>query len=364
MFLALSLLMIARGRWVVSGVFLALGFASKQQALYYLPLILAMGWAVDSSRRRGDSRSAPIVMRQIFLLTLPTLVTLALLLVWDGLRAHPGGIWGLAAANNNPGRLIRSNEILPRLLIWTGDAQTLAGPGWLTAALALLGIASLGWRIFCEPHCHATLVDMILATYLLVYGLAHWLVAFNTYDRYLLPVLPLALLLMARGVEWATDPTQRRKEAKTQGVFFRSRSLVICITVLSLFPLGSAALDASEGRIHVGGDLGEHTGIDELANYLNSRAMGAIVYDHWLGWELGYYMGPWSDKRRVYYPTPDTLAADAVLQPDPAPRYFPAPADQPVTPWLEALENAEFSVRLAYHTPQFVVYELTPPQTE
>jgi 4-amino-4-deoxy-L-arabinose transferase-like glycosyltransferase len=362
LFLALSLLMIARGRWGLSGIFLALGFASKQQALYYAPLIEALGWAVDSSKRRGASRSAPTnALRKISVFALPTLVTLALLLVWDGLRAQSGGIWGLAAANNNPGRFIRSNEILPRLLLWAGDVQTLAGPGWLTALLALLGTASLLWRLIGEPRCRATLVDMILATYLLIYGWAHWLVAFNTYDRYLLPVLPIVLLLMARGVGWMKDLTQRRKDAKTQRMFLLTRPFVLCISVLSIVALASAALDASEGRIHVGGDLGEHSGIDALANYLNSRALGAIVYDHWLGWELGYYMGSWSDKRRVYYPTPEALAADALLQPDPAPRYFPAPADQPITPWLEALDKAGFAVKLAYDTPQFVVYELMPP---
>ncbi len=365
LFVVLALAMSARGRWGFSGIFLALGFASKQQALYYVPLILAVGWAVDNGRRRGAARCAPTsVLRKLFRFLLPTIIAVALLLLWDMLRAQPGGIWGLAAANNNPGRLIRSNEILPRLLIWAGDAQTLAGPGWLTAALALLGTASLGWRIIHEPQCRATAVDLVLATYLLAYGLAHWLVAFNTYDRYLLPVLPVVLLLMARGVEWMKDLTQRRKEAKTQRVLFLLRPLVFSSLALSLVALGSAALDASEGRIHVGGDLGEHTGIDALANYLNSRALGAIVYDHWLGWELGYYMGQWSDKRRVYYPTPDALAADALLQPDPAPRYFPAPADQPVSPWLEALDIAGFTVRMVYETSQFVVYELMPPRRQ
>jgi hypothetical protein len=338
---------------------LALGFASKQQALYYVPLILVVGWAVDS--RDGACCAPTSVLRKISLFALPTLITLVLLVIWDVLRAQPGGIWGLAAANNNPGRFVRSNEILLRLLLWAGDAQTLAGPGWLTALLALLGIASFVWRILHVPRDYATLVDVVLATYLLAYGWAHWLVAFNIYDRYLLPVLPPVALLMARGVGWIKVLTQRREDAKSQRVFFLSRPLVVSILTLSVFALASAALDASEGRIHVGGDLGEHTGVDALADYLNSRALGAIVYDHWLGWELGYYMGPWSDKRRVYYPTPDALAADARLQPDPAPRYFPAPADQPVTPWLEALGDAGFTVSLTYDTPQFLVYELTPP---
>jgi 4-amino-4-deoxy-L-arabinose transferase-like glycosyltransferase len=359
LFVAIALAMIARGRWGWSGVFLALGFASKQQALYYAPLLLAVGWAVG---RRGMMHHALTTsLSRIARFALPTLVMLALLLAWDGARAQPGGIWGLAAANNTPGRLIRSNEILPRLLKWTGYAQTLAGPSWLTAALGLVGASGVIGRVVCEPRRHATLVDVVLAAYLLIYGLAHWLVAFNTYDRYLLPMLPLVLLLMARGADWGKNLIQRNRETERQRKVISFAPLYLCLSVFCLFSLCPTAFEASEGRIQVGADLGEHSGIDALAAYLNSRVLGAIVYDHWLGWELGYYLGPWSDKRRVYYPTPDALVAGALLQPDPAPRYFPAPADQPITPWLEALREAGFAITLVYDTPQFVVYELLPP---
>ena len=104
-----------------------------------------------------------------------------------------------------------------------------------------------------------------------------------------------------------------------------------------------------------------HDGIDRVAAYLNERALGAIVYDRWLGWELGYYMGAWSDKRRVYHPTPRTLAADAVQQRDPAPRYFSVPNDAPYAAWLRALSDAGFDVQIGLRLPLFTVYELIPP---
>jgi hypothetical protein len=72
-------------------------------------------------------------------------------------------------------------------------------------------------------------------------------------------------------------------------------------------------------------------------------------------------MGQWSDKRRVYYPFPDSLVADALQQPNAAPRYFPAPANQPISPWLDALQEGGFDIRLIYQTPKWVVYELIPP---
>ncbi len=349
LFLTTALMMIAQERWGWSGIFLALGFASKQQALYYVPLLVAVGWAV------GDSRAWP---PRIVRLALPTIVTFGFLLVWDIFRDQPGGIWGLAAANNNPARLIRANEIILRLSTWADFAQMLAGPGWLTGTLGLMGIVGFACRIRDEARQRSTLIDMVLMTYILAYTLAHWLVAFNTYDRYLLPILPLALLLMARGVTWIKALMQRRKEVAAQRTKLVALSAYACISGLSLVAFCLTARDASEGRIQVGGDLGEHTGIDGLAAYLNSRDLGAIVYDHWLGWELGYYMEAWSDKRRVYYPTPDALAVGALSQTDAAPRYFPVPADEPVSPWLAALRNAGFAVSLVYEAPRFRVYEL------
>ena len=116
-----------------------------------------------------------------------------------------------------------------------------------------------------------------------------------------------------------------------------------------------------EGRIDVGGDRGEHQGIDQLGAYLNSKPLGTIVYDHWLGWELGYYLGTWSNKRLTYYPNASALAADAAAQSDPAPRYFPAPARAALDPWLGQLAAAGFKISRDYRTQSFVVYRLIPP---
>jgi 4-amino-4-deoxy-L-arabinose transferase-like glycosyltransferase len=343
LFMMLALMMVARGRWGWSGMFLALGFASKPQALYVIPLLVAVGWALDD-RRTWSSRVAR--------LALPTIFIFGLLLIWDVFRDQPGGIWGLAAANNNPGRLIRANEIISRMSACAGYARLLAGPGLVTIVLAFCAVMAFVWRMVYEPRWRTTLIDVVLITYVLAYMLAHWLVAFNTYDRYLLPVLPVALLLMSRGVAWAQDLMPENRMTTT---------LRIGIAGLCLIAFFLPARDASEGRARVGGDLSKHTGIDGVGVYLNSRDLGAIVYDHWLGWELSYYLGAWSDKRRVYYPTPDTLVAGALSEADTALRYFPVPADEQAGPWLEALRNAGFTVSLAYEVPRFRVYELVRP---
>ena len=42
-----------------------------------------------------------------------------------------------------------------------------------------------------------------------------------------------------------------------------------------------------------------------LARHLNGKPVATVIYDPWLGWELGYYLGVWHDKRRVHYPDAD-----------------------------------------------------------
>ncbi|MCA9907172.1 MAG: hypothetical protein KC519_00885, partial [Anaerolineae bacterium] len=131
---------------------------------------------------------------------------------------------------------------------------------------------------------------------------------------------------------------------------------LICLAVIF-----GTARDAAEGRIQVGGDRGEHQGIDHLAAYLDARPLGAIIYDHWFGWELDYYLGQWTNKRRVYYPNADALVADALRQADPAPRYFVTDRDHPHSQWLERLEETGFTPELVFNEARFLVYELTPP---
>jgi hypothetical protein len=92
--------------------------------------------------------------------------------------------------------------------------------------------------------------------------------------------------------------------------------------------------------------------------------VATVIYDRWLGWELGYYLGQWHDKRMVYYPTPDLLVKDALRLCEIGPRYFPAPAAQSVGPWLDALREAGIEVDRTFSNEGFVVYRLLPPWTE
>lgn len=333
--LGLALWAAAAGRWWWAGIGVALGFGCKQQALLFLPLL-----ALLAAGRRAS------LWRALAALLLPTLVAAAALGAWDAARAEPAGVWALAVANNDPGRIIRPDEALPRLAAWVEYAGLAAGSPPLTAGLALLAGTALAARAGRRQPLAGT--DLRLAAYCLGYGLLQWLVAFNIYDRYLLiPLLP-GLLLLARGLDGLAS-------------ILRCPAAGGALAGLVALMLLPTAVEAVGGRMTIGADRGQHAGIDALAAYLNAQPLGTIIYDHWLGWELGYYLGPWSDKRRVYYPTPASLADGARRQPDPATRYWVAPAWVDPQPWLGTLQAAGFGVRMAYDDGRFWAYALTPP---
>lgn len=338
--LVIALWMTSRRRWFWAGIWLALGFWCKQQAALYLPFVLAVGWLCE---RRDQSN---LTLLKLFRFSVPIVVGVVLLFVWDSARNQATSMWTLATVNNDPGRLARLDELLPRLAEWWHYGQYLFGASLVTTALCIIALAGL-FRRFRSSLSGDVWMDVALATYTLIYMLVHWLVAINIYDRYLLLILPPLALLVVRGL--------------TRLLVGRSKITHALAFLLLLVVCLPAAWTASQDQLPIGGDGGKHNGIEQVADYLNSQRLGAIVYDHWLGWELGYYMGTWSDKRRVYYPTPQALATDALLQMDPAPRYFVVPAWADATGWLNALRDAHFKVSETYNQFPFVVYELLRP---
>lgn len=101
----------------------------------------------------------------------------------------------------------------------------------------------------------------------------------------------------------------------------------------------------------------------DAAAYINAQPVATIIYDPWFGWELSYYLGAWSDKRRVYYPTPQALAAGALAEADQQPRFFLAPQSLPHTLWLEALADARFTFDFAHSGTDIIIYRLIPPES-
>ena len=168
----------------------------------------------------------------------------------------------------------------------------------------------------------------------------------NLYDRYLLLLLPLLILPVARGLAALCES-------------YASRLLPPIVVALVLI----SAVGTFNGHTPVAGDRVAYWGIDELADYLKGKPVATVIYDPWLGWQLDYYLGPWHDKRRVHYPTADCAGRRRAVKLDErGARYLVTPLGKPYEAWLAALRDAGFAVREAYRRGRFLAFRLLPPK--
>jgi 4-amino-4-deoxy-L-arabinose transferase-like glycosyltransferase len=322
---------VAGDRWAWAGGLLALGIATKQSALFYAPLVVALGVVLIAGNATADWRA---YARRVVRLALPVLVCGALLALWDAPRGPGRSFWALGYAHNAPGRWIRSGEVLPRLGAWGFWLSTFTGAEALNVALLVLGIGGLAWGVIFRSRRRETVIDLVLVGYALAYLGMLWLLAFNTYDRYVHTLLPVLALLAARGVACALAQIQRGPKPAVLAL----AGLVVVACLVG--PLG----EALAGEMPVGGDKGEYDGIEQVAAFLNGLPAGVEVCDHWLGWELGFYLGREPAIRMTWYPRPDVLVERLNQGAAGTPCYLPAPADAPVGRWLATASRAGFEV--------------------
>jgi 4-amino-4-deoxy-L-arabinose transferase-like glycosyltransferase len=330
----------AGDRWMWAGAFVALGLATKPSMVFYAPLAAALGIVRHAGRGAWLKRAARFAV--------PLVVGVALLAAWDAPRGPDRSFWALNAAHNTPDRWIRSDEVLPRLTAWGFWLSTFTGSSALNLALMVLAPAGIAWAVVRRARRRETVIDLALACYGVAYFGLLWLRAFNCYDRYVHILLPVVVLLGTRGV--TTTLAQAGARAAWVGL------AAALIAVLMLAPLS----DALAGRLHVGGDKGQYDGIDAVAAFLNTQPGAVHICDHWLGWELGFYLGRSPQAEMTWYPRQDVLAARLADGTAQTPCYLPAPAGAPLDRWLWAVEDAGFRAAevFATGTRSFVVYRI------
>jgi 4-amino-4-deoxy-L-arabinose transferase-like glycosyltransferase len=353
-----------RDRWSAAGLAAALAFAAKSNALIMLPLIVALGIAHNA----GSAWRARDVAGRVGRLAGPLALGAALLVGWDMARA-PRSFFELGYTRNNPGRLIRSDEVWPRAEAWLHWLGFISG----ARVLNVIGLAALPAHLAVgalRTRTRAAAADWLIAAFGVAFMAWQWLIAFNTYDRYLHPLVPFVILLAARMVSSLTTIGQP-KGCPYETRVIRRRGIVpyaptgswarlarIALVALVIGMMVPATAKTVRGEARIGGDQGQHTGIDTLADFLNTRLRGEIVYDHWLGWELAYYLGAAPQVIVLYSPMPEAMADDMGQQV--APRYFVAPSPAQAAPWLDALHRAGIHTSMIYEnaTNAFVVYRL------
>jgi len=340
---ALALRAAAGGYWGWAGGWCGLALLAKPQALFLLPLILLFLWLSGSIRVAQGMRFA-MAMGASFIA----------LLLWDAARQQPTSLLALVAAHNDPARLLRDDELVPHSEAWVGFIAAF----WGIATLPLLFISvMLSHRI--RQSVRQRLQERVLLLYGIGYISLHGLFAFNTYSRYALPlVLPLALWVSR---SFVVAPllmmpilgrlSQDRQKGVTRVLQMGILGVVVWVAVYGQ----GVSFPQSNDRL-VG-----WAGLRETAQYLNEQPVATVIYDRWLGWELGFYLGAWTDKRRVYYPTPQMLAEGVDALQDSAPRYFIAPQTEPVALWAAALAQFGHCLEVEMIFDEIVLYRIDRP---
>lgn len=251
-----------------AGLLFSLALATKYQAILFLPLLVGLGWLNGWQRPQWRRTLAGF---------LPILFTLIL---WEIARGGELLLWQNQLSNFGGLRVIWSDELWSRLSEWGGLAQYLVGSPLVLFAL-LLAMPPF-FAMLIHEQDRPTAYDQLFILFLLGYFALHWLVAIPVWDRYLLPLLPVVALLIGRVASRVLQFTALPKSVTK----FAPLALVTALVLVQL-PESSQAY---AGSYPIGGQPTADVGIAEMATLLENEPYGTVLYDHWYGWQLTYYL--------------------------------------------------------------------------
>ena len=375
-----------------AGLALGLASATKQQGLLFVPLAVVIG-----ARRHGppppprppsvppnsggEMREgsplppSPRIGRgglggRGLLLALGFLAIMAPVAWWDSLRWRLQPSYFEQSLISYGGlTLVDPSQLVERLGDWAEILNYITASSFLNVLLMVglpclllydlappLSPPSWGGGRRREP---ATFFDVGFSAFVILFLLGHWLLSFNVWDRYLLGLVPLLLILLAR-ILWLVSGALAHLLPFPRGclrIDFGSLSWRLPKSELRGFlavgvlvaTLAGPALVAAQSGYPIGGDHGAYDGIEAVADYFRDRVpAGSILYHHWLGWHYSFYMFDFPLVFR-WYPSPEELAQDA-RQVDDAQRYIVFPSEKSTAGVKDALADSGLMLRRVHWT--------------
>lgn len=334
-----------------AGLLFGLALATKYQAALFLPLLLGLAWLFGWGWARWRRWLAGL---------LPPLFAL---LGWEVARTGSFSLWQTQINNFGGVRLSWSWEIWPRFWAWLDLGQTAVSP-----LIFFLLIPAAAWFLFqhlrpsqtCQVYLsqpsplkgkpdRSKTVDRLLLIFILGYGLFHWLWAIPVWDRYLLPLLPLLALLLAR----AYGDLLAHLPPAASILQFRGAFIVLALLFIS------ASWSARNGRYPLGSfPQADQGAAAEIATALADAPYGTVLYDHWFSWQWRYHL---FDKRVFvsWFPYGEALATDlAAFGQDGSPRYLALPNTAVAQPIIRTVQNAGFALTSIAQSDQIILYKI------
>lgn len=356
-FLIWSLWAAIRRSWTWSGIAFALALCCKQTALFFAPLVLSLGLLSTAPRKLNSIAT----IRTLCLWISPILIAAIVLYIWDTARDSDISFWMQGYRDNNPQRFIRSNEITARL------REIARLTHYFTASSIVNALALAGSTVLVTSAClrrapkKQDAYDLLMFGFCVAYLSTYWLLAFNLWDRYILAIVPVFCLMLARIAVRAAN-LRNPPNITIMGNKASPMPAAILLVVL-LFP----GLKAASSRYPIGGDHGAYDGIAKVAAAIHNLPEGSVIYDHWLSWQWSFYLFD-SPTYLAWVPGPDALAEDLAAHGSHGQRYFVAPAWESFSELRTAINSVGFQaipVLTTYRgngTESFTLYKLTNGQ--
>ncbi len=355
-----SLVAASRGRAGWAGILLGLSFATKVQGLFFMPLIPVF-W-----RRQVDKETSPSVSLSLYpsiKFVMGFAIIAACVLLWDRAR---GGLpfWVQQTINYGGIRVIYPSELGPRLTGWLDFLPYFFGP--MVGLLGLIGLTILLYHdLTHEARTRAAWIDLWLLAYTIGFFAFHWFLAFPVWDRYFLILVPIIALLLGRSLYQITRSVSSCRLVTKFARLSIFPALFLSIIFLAALPFGVVA---ARSGYPIGGDHGADDGIDQVAAYLKALPSGTVVYDHWLAWELGYYMGD-GFAYLAYFDTPAALADDVHVFGGRDKRYVIFPARESPAKVIDAIGQIGYTLKPVFTTLDrfgqisFTIYQIVKRET-
>ncbi len=318
---------------VLAGIFLALAIATKQQGIFFFPLVLGVLFLTTTKSCKGEATRRIRCLPQEHQFELPRpylahnlppiikfIITLALtllpFLIWDFNREQPSAFFEQSYLNYG-GLFLDVANFKER---WAGFADLLAyGPG----SPLLNGLLVIGcpWLLLHGSHQlykarksigleqSAFMSDLWLALFSLLFFLWHTILSFQVWDRYLLGLVPLLALLLGRVLLWPWQILQRRVPAHRHS-WLNGATTLILAGILMTAQIGLVQ-DAIKGRYPLGSNSRSIQGIEQIVAYLQGNVgANSTLYHHWLGTHWRFYLWHYPYDLQ-FWQTPAELAGHA-----------------------------------------------------
>jgi Gpi18-like mannosyltransferase len=313
----------AYGRAGWAGIFLGLAIATKQQAIFFVPLVTALlipkvrGWdAGVGGQHITTTRHAPHPTAHTFLnFFLAIFLTLLPILLWDILRNQSPGFWQLSlinygGLNNTIGQFGERWREFVNLLTYT-TASPILNIIFIAGLPLLLGYGMISQRSNVPTFQRTNIYhDWIFTLFVLGFLLVHTWFSFQVWDRYLLGLVPFLALLLARVLilPWIVLKqfwlNQHSRFLPVAGLIYN-----LALVLLLASTLARPVQDAINGRYPLGSHSQALSGIEQIVAYLQGHAdADTTLYHRWLGMHWRFYLWDYPYDLQ-YWSSPDELAS-------------------------------------------------------